>query len=297
MSIQRIVVGTDFSEQAGVAVKQSMNIARHLGAEVVLVHSLPITQTQLNAAERSFGRPELFRELYRLGMQKVHDDLGEQHERLDGQGVEVSQLLTDAPEPEGICDAATELEADLVVVGSHGRGGIERLVLGSVSERVVRSYPGNVLVSRNVDGAGGFERIIIPADFSERTTRALETAKQLIMSGGTIDVVHTTALPPGLVQYYDEGGAGVVSVMQSMTEDAWKASERLLAEHRSNDYELVHHELSGPPKVVLPSYIEDSGASLAIIGSHGRRGVKRWLLGSVAEAIVRRSPSSVLVVH
>lgn len=292
--IRRIAVGTDFSEDANIAVRQAMHLARHAGAELVLVHCYPMTQAQLNAYEQSLGRAEEFRKVLRSAMNSAHDQLGELHEQLSGQGVDVSQVLADSPAEHGLVEAVRELDADLMVVGSHGRTGFRRLMLGSVAEKVVRSCPCNVLVARGPEIEGGFKNVLLPTDLTERTDRALDLARQLAVKDASMELLHCWMEPIPIVYEAGITTAGLVDEIRYNAENNTAALRDRLT---SPELELTANVIAGRPVPGIVEHLGEDGYDLVVMGSHGRRGLKRWMLGSVAEGVVRHAPCSVAIVR
>lgn len=293
MPIKRIIVGTDFSDHAGLAVKQAMHIARHTGAELVLVHAVAATEAQISWTQHSPGKPPLLRQLLRTALAQAHDRLEREYDQLTGQGVEVSQLLADAPAADALCDAAEKLGADLVVVGA----GEERPFFGGVAEKVVRRFAGEVLVARGDVAPGGFRKILVPVDFTPRGHRAIELAKCLAAPGAEIAILHVWFPPSALVGAYGEGALLAPSLTEEMIRAARLACDELVERHKSTSFHLSAQTLHGPARTAILEYARDGGFDLVAIGSHGRRGVSRLVLGSVAEAIVRHADGSVLVTH
>jgi nucleotide-binding universal stress UspA family protein len=139
--IQRILVGTDFSAVADHALEQALDLAEQLQAKITLVHAYEIP---------IYGFPD--------GILVATTDLGLQMSRAaqagltasidkhKGRGIEIFSVLRDGPPWEEINAVAADVQADLIVVGTHGRRGIARALLGSVAERILRTATRPVLV-------------------------------------------------------------------------------------------------------------------------------------------------------
>jgi universal stress protein A len=136
---KRIACGTDFSDTAETAWELACELARIHHAELILVHvfiEMPvyaeasaITITQVWEEQRAW----------------VEQQLVERAEAATKRGLTARYLLRTGTAPDQIVQAATDEAADLIVIGTHGRSGIERLFIGSVAERVVRHAPCPVL--------------------------------------------------------------------------------------------------------------------------------------------------------
>jgi nucleotide-binding universal stress UspA family protein len=144
-------------------------------------------------------------------------------------------------------------------------------------------------------------RILCPVDFSEGADAALEQALFLSQGlGAEVEVVHAWETPivirPDLVVWI-EGTAGpaLAEIVKARSATAMKQLlAKLLPDQRA---QVTMQVLHGPPADTIVAYAREHGHDLIVIGSHGRTGVSRWLLGSVAERVVRRATCPVLVVH
>ncbi len=298
--MQKIVVGIDFSESSEVALRHALLVARRTGAEIVLVHAGCIPQHENATPPSQLSTPlaEPYRDALSSEFDEVRNRLEQLRERYDGQGATVSQTFIDAYPDEGLIDAANELKANLTVVGSHGRTGFWRFVLGSVSETVARRSETSVFVARpGPISTLGYKRILVPVDFSDYTKPALDMAAKLVADDGHIDVFHAWEAPGAAWITYEMWATqfvdrGVISA------DATKRGEGIIAQvpaPKGTKVEFSHVE--GGASVAIHEQLEKDSYDLVVMGSHGNRGFRRWFLGSVAEATVRHSPCSVLVVQ
>ncbi len=297
-----IVFATDFSDTATVAQNVALATARHLRAEVVCVHAVVMTEARPDAYELSTGQLEAFRSA-------VQEDIVKRRERLEqvakwfhDNGTIASAKLADGPTVDTICAEAERLDATLVVVGSHGRTGVGRFLLGSVAERVARLCPRSVLVARPpIADSRGFQRVLIPTDFSPLADVALEQATEITAHGARLDILHALQLhefPDGpLLPLGPDAGHHVAAAKAA--EQARATGEALAASVTGDQRDIAFHLVEGRAQEGIHSFLEDgdSGDSydLVVVGTHGRTGIKRLLLGSVAEYVVRHAPCSVLV--
>jgi nucleotide-binding universal stress UspA family protein len=144
---KKILVPTDFSPFAQAAADAALELAQRFEARLVLVHAVPLPVYSSYAAGMegaSISLVEIQEALHAAG----EKDGAREVERLSGRGVPVELVVLDGPPPAEICAQAEALGADLIVIGSHGRTGLKRFLLGSVAENVVRHAPVPVLVVR-----------------------------------------------------------------------------------------------------------------------------------------------------
>lgn len=303
MAINKILVGTDFSNEAMAALNTGMNVARHTEAELILLHACSIPQPgHPDVPDSVKGAAERFEQMMRDTLDENRAQLEQLRETHAGQGVEVSHMVIDAFPDVGVANAARELDADMVIIGTHGRTGLRRLLLGSVAERVVRLTETDVLVARKGkhDGAGGFNHILVPTDFSEAAEKALGRAIDLVAPGGVIELVNFWQLPATATGYWGptaSAGSVVEPLRTELAETAAAMGNNLLDRYRPRHEKLVFEAVEEAPVNGIHDKLESGAYDLVVMGSHGRRGLRRLLLGSVAEATVRHAPISVLVVH
>jgi nucleotide-binding universal stress UspA family protein len=190
---------------------------------------------------------------------------------------------------------ATENPINHICMGSHGRDGAARLLLGSVAETVVRRAPVPTSVVRQPIKDARPESILVPFDGSAPSRRALEHALT------TYPDATITAL---YVLYPSEkakpAGSGEAAEIENWVEqrDDQAASVLDTAEEVAVDVDgsIETASIDGKPASAIVEYIDDENIGHVVMGSTGRDGLTRLLLGSVAETVVRRSPVSVTVV-
>jgi nucleotide-binding universal stress UspA family protein len=301
MEIRKIVVGTDFSPEANRALQQAMEIARHTGAELTLLHVGAVLDMVQDVPRLAAPAMRDYERALKAQLGDLRRQLEELRQRVSGQGVTVSHMITDGFADTGLCAAVDELGADLLVTGTHGHTGVRRFLMGSVAARVVRLCNAPVLVARGEAPRGGYRRILVPTDFSEAADAALETALQVASPQAEIVLLHCWSTPPLAPAFIpDPGAAGGVmqSVRSVMSEGASAAAARLIARHRQRGPAIDFVALETSPAQGILEQLESAGRwDLVVLGSHGRRGLQRWLVGSVAELTVRHAPCSALVVR
>jgi len=181
---------------------------------------------------------------------------------------------------------------DLVVIGTRGRTGVARWVLGSVAEQVVRHAPCSVLVARGRGEHAPFDHVVCPVDFSDASSEAVRQAALLAAPGGeglslwhviTPPVLHGTVPTPDLVADLDRRA--------TLELERWAAR----IEPKPGVAVRCDIRVGDPSSEVLSAVDEDDSIDLIAVGSHGRTGIRRVLLGSVADRIVRYAPCPVLV--
>ncbi|MEL6614156.1 MAG: universal stress protein [Bacteroidota bacterium] len=283
--LQTVVAATDLSPASAPALIRAADLARRTGADLHVLFAHLLFRADGAA---SGGRAE---GVLRLQVERfAAETLGVASADL---GLTVA-IVRDVSAPEAIARYAESADADVLVVGTHGRTGLGRLLLGSVAERCVGIAPCPVMAvpARSSEASPGSDApIVVPIDFSERSRAALTVATSLAARYDApievVHVVHDAGPYPDLVPDY-------VSLSDIDPEAGERCRARLM---RLAPEASGVHVLMGSPSRVLPHLAESLGAGLLVMGTHGRRGAAHALLGSVAEATLRRAPCPVLTLR
>ena len=233
---------------------------------------------------------------------KNEDELAEKlvasaRERIEKQGIlATGQVLRGYPATE-IVDCAAESGADLVMVGSHGRSGIARMILGSTARTVVRTAPCSVEIVRATGRQpDGKMRIILATDGSDYSSAAALSLASRPWPDGTEVKVLSIMDPeiPAIDPWYSAG-----QVLERIREDNTRHAEKITAETAEilsgKGISVSKLVVSGIPKWRIVDEARDWESNLIVMGSHGRRGITRLLLGSVSESVAMHAHCSVEV--
>lgn len=296
--LKHILVGVDFSPGSLAAAVRAAEVAAHHGARLTLVHAATVPERP-EVPESMQSTADAYLTVLERRLAADRDRLQALREELAASGAEVSQVLVDRFADDALVEAATELGADLLVTGSRDRTGLRRWLLGSVAESVVRTAPCSVLVARPGDPDRGFQRIVVGTDFSEQAELALDRALDLAAPGASLDLAHCfrLAFPTEAPDDLPAIGPDPTTLHAQLSADALERGKRLLEDHGRADVTTRFSLRDDTPRHALCDLAEERQADLIVIGSHGRRGLRRALLGSTAEAVVRHAPCSVLVVR
>jgi nucleotide-binding universal stress UspA family protein len=296
VGLTTIIAGVDLSVPSEQALERAAALALQNGALLVMVHA------QADDAPIEHVDNEVLKQLGEVSAAMRLEEikrLTEKHQQLTARGVNVELVHRTGPPGEVISELATERHAELIVIGTHGRTGVQRFLLGSVATAVLRHSPCDVLVCRGVAAGSPFLRPLVATDFSPSSARALRNAALLSVPDAPIEVMHAWQLPAG------SWGATLLGQARfpwSTVRDAVLTSAQAQADKFIAGFATFHHPLhvslvQGPPASVITHTAESGGHDLIAIGTHGHSGFRRLLLGSVAESVVRHAPCSVLVAH
>jgi nucleotide-binding universal stress UspA family protein len=293
MALTTIIAGCDLSRHSDQAIERAIGLAQLHRAKIVLVHAqasdAPVAEVD-NALLAQLG--EVSAAVRAEEAVRLADKLAE-IQALDLPAAVISRI---GPPDEVLANAAHDEHADLIVIGTHGHSGVARFLLGSVANATIRRAPCDVLIVRGEPLRAPFDQPLIATDFSPAAAKALDTASNVLTPGTQLAVVHAWQLPAG------SWGATLLGQARfpwSTVRDAVLASAQTQADKLVTDHGPGFHVelIQGPPAQVITEAAERGGHDLIIVGAHGNRGVRRLLLGSVAESTVRHAHCSVLVVH
>jgi nucleotide-binding universal stress UspA family protein len=286
MRLRKILCPVDFSQGATTALSIAVRLANENNAELVVAHVFQLP-TPL-----ALGEPMLPSEV----RDSVADDTKERLEMVLASARDLgakrvtSMYVTGTPWVEIVDLLDHDATFDLVVMGTHGRTGVSRVLLGSVTEKVVRHAPCSVLTMRADATVGSYTKILCPVDFSDASQTAMDMAAA--MRGQTITLLHTIeiSMPYGADPY-------PAVYLRDMKERAEEELEREAADlYRLAEVPIRWELREGRAQYEITKLVEDDRTfDLVVIGSHGRTGLKRALIGSVAEAVVRHARCPVLV--
>jgi nucleotide-binding universal stress UspA family protein len=298
MSLRHLVVATDFSPLADAALDRAIAIAKVHHARVTLAYAEAVVEPTPPAEGESAASAELGA----LAAALKEDERKQLDLRLDkirGEGIEVDCAVRAGSPDEAITDLAKSIGGNLIVIGTHGRTGIGRFLLGSVAELIVRRAGCDVLVSRGTATSGMFAKALVATDFSAAAERALLSTMDLVGPGVPIQLVHAWQYPVGAwgLGLLGAQSTAAVTVREAITRTAEEHGARLLAAHRRDGHPLQFELAEGAPADVVTRLAAEREYDLVAIGTHGYRGLERFLLGSVAENTVRHAPCSVLIAH
>jgi nucleotide-binding universal stress UspA family protein len=280
----KILLATDGSEDAELAATTVVGLARNTASELHVVHTW---RTVPSVHFDALVRQEMERE--------AQEVLDEQVKQIEGLGGTVAQArLSEGGASEEIVALAEEIGVGLVAMGSRGRGRIRMALMGSVSDAVVRHARCPVMVVRWKPVAFP-AKVLLATDGSEEATVATRIVTDLgERTGSEVHVVHVGEIP--LTHYPDKFG------YRALYEEHEKEARQLLETQVESIKAAAatvaqEHLRMGKADEHIVVLAEELGADLIVMGSRGLGGVKRALMGSVSDSVVRHAHCPVLVVR
>lgn len=276
-----ILIPTDGSECAEAAVGYTEDLATRYGATV---HAVCVIDPRTLEHSPHYNRET---EKYTKIAENTCNDLS-------AADLSVSPtVLTDLPY-KAILQYVTKHDIDLIVMGTHGRTGLDRYLLGSVTEKVVRLSDVPVLTvnAEDEEVTYPYTDILVPTDGSTGAAAAI---------GPAVDVaskydarIHALSVIEPMTLGVDVRSKAILDSLEKAAQDAVDVVEEQATQASVSAVETaIEH---GSPYRTIGSYVDEHDIDLVVMGTHGRSGIERYLLGSVSEKTVRTSPVPVMTV-
>jgi nucleotide-binding universal stress UspA family protein len=289
--LQPIVVGLDFSEGSEAALVRAADLAERLHARLHLLYAKAVAAPIYGDGDPGEGSTEHYIREFAARA------LGGK-EALDVIGPTAVVRRSEAP-ADAIVRYAAEVDAGLVVVGTHGRRGVSHLLAGSVAEEVIRRAPCPVVTVPNAVGRtapGPKAPVLVPIDFSDVNRDALATARLIAEGyGAPVDLVHVVGEPGSASGLFGDvlGMGTALDVVPGVGEGVEPKLRRLDADVRGSSA-ARYHVCEGRPAREIVALAEEIGAGLIVMATHGLTGWEHALIGSVTEQTLRHAPCPVL---
>lgn len=298
--ITRVVCPIDFSEFSKHALEHAVAIAHARQAPLTVLHVVPLQPLPVSQSE--FDGYQTTPVLPPIELGSVTDAVRRFCTPVVGDGL-VPDIVVRAGLPLADIVAEAGSRSDLLVLGTHGRGGFDRLFLGSIAERAIRKVPGPVLVvpprSRRDDPAPvAYKTILCPVDFSPPSLRAVEAALALAKdSGGRLILLHVVEVQSDEALFGAATHYTVPEYFRYLRDDAHKRLDALIP-HDARAWCTPELRVpSGTPYREVLRAAADAGADLIVMGVAGRAGFSTMMLGSTTNQVLRAATCPVLTVR
>jgi nucleotide-binding universal stress UspA family protein len=309
--IRNILVPLDGSAFGEQALTRAITVARRHGATIHLVHVhglpvLPLSAEGMGAFDPDW--PERQRADEAAYLEQVAADRVRHHG-------EVVVRLLEAPIADALSQYIAAESIDLVVMTTHGRGGISRAWLGSVADELVRATTVPLMLIRPTEdlpigaisafsgaasaGVASPTRVLLPLDGSPLAEAAIEPTIDVL--GGDAQVTLLHVIPPMYV-----AGAPYGTSPATFDAEAHAAEQSRAGRYLTAVAERLRPQVAGvtglvvthaQPATAVRETARNIGADLTALATHGRSGAARWALGSVADKLIRAGDTPVLVVR
>jgi len=303
LSLNRILCPVDFSDASQHAIDHALAVARWYGARITALHACgPRRGSGSTGAEREPAIDLECVEARRLGTEVVAA-----FHAAHAMGVDVDVVVHAGHPVTEILECAVSTSADLIVMGTHGSGGFEHLVLGSVTEKVLRKAgcPVFTVPPRvRATSALPFRRLLCAVDFSPSSDRALEFACSLAQqSKASVTLLHVLEWPwheppaPAFDEIPHEQAVQLIEFRRQSEERTIDRLDALVPDAVRDMCPVVTRFAHGKPYVEILRIAAEEGADVVVLGVQGRNPLDLTLLGSTTNQVVRRASCPVLTVR
>lgn len=281
-----IVVAFDNSEFSRAALIESSNWIKKHGGRIVMVHAVYFDEEEFSIApEQREKRFEFGKKVCYQTRQSISSEFG----------IDVESLICEGEPPDVIVEIAREKKADLISMGTYGRKGLKRLLMGSVTSKVIVNAPCDILVVKKPcsECAGTYGSILVPFDGSEFSKKALDRACKLSnMDRADITVLYVIPRYEEMIEFFR-----TESIKQSLFKEAEKImdeAKKIALSHEASIASTIQEGHAGDRIVEIASTMKHD---LIVMGTYGWKGVSKAIMGSTTERVVMNATCPVLVVR
>ncbi len=299
MTLEHILLPTDFSECADHALTHAVDVADRFDARLHILHVVnELDPDWYGISEAQERASELRTQIKEEARARLHE-LAPDRDLDTTVSLQLSFDVADS-----INEYVEEREIDLVVMGTHGRQGLDRLMLGNVADKIIRHAPCPVMTVREEvpwtdEGEDvAFQDILAPIDFSDHSREALRTSKTFAQAYQARQHLLFVAEKRTVPTFSDTGipGVGVVEMDPEIVKNAERGLQQLNENVGGPEVESEYHVREGNVSQDIVDFAETRGVDLIVMATRGLTGISRFLLGSNTERIVRVAPCPVLTI-
>jgi nucleotide-binding universal stress UspA family protein len=289
--MKRILVPLDGSELSERVLRHAEILAKRSNAAVILLRVVP------------FSWPNEFIHVREMGDKldkEASDYLFAISAKLGEKGIEGECCVQEGGIPEVICDFAREREVDLIAMSTHGRGGLKRWALGSVTDKVIQTSSVPVLLCRITEervASSSYKNVLIPVDASPFSENIFPQARSLIELFNA-RVWFLYVIDAHLIESFAVLKQDMIKREKMLMDNIrsyFSDLEKRLKEVQATNYEIVIE--NGDPAGTICDFAKENAMDLIAMSTHGRSGVARWALGSVTDKVVQYSSKPVLLIR
>ena len=268
--MKTILVPVDFSEHSEYALEVAASIARKQNAEIVVVHMLGMPESFLTKNERQ----EVFNAIYFMKLTKQRFDKLLDKEYL--KGIEVSQAVKTHKVFAEINDVASEYEADLIIMGSHGVAGMREVFIGSNTEKVVRTSDIPVLVIKERTSDFKIEKAVFVTDFELDTLNSFIRAREFFKAFEVEPKILFINIPEKFIS------------TKEMKLKAYNFLVDVGMDNSKFNKNIVFYDDYTAERGIF-NYCNEEEINAIAIPTHGRKGVGHFFYGSIGEDVANHA--------
>jgi nucleotide-binding universal stress UspA family protein len=274
--IKKILVPVDFSEHSEYALEVASQIAKQKNAELIVVHMLGISEVIISHDDPIEIREAIY--YLKLAKKRFSEFLVKDYLK----GLKVTDMVHNYRVFREINDVALKVDADLIVMGSHGSSGLSEVFVGSNTEKVVRSSEVPVLVIKKRRKNFQFENVVFACDFDTDNIEAYRKAMKLCKEfDATVHLLYIN-LPAERFRSTAQMEERVRTFLDKADNGDYNNLENVIYR---DDYTVEQGIYTFSNKI---------NADLIVVSTHGRRGLAHFFFGSVGEDVANHAETPVL---
>lgn len=270
--MKKILIPTDFSKYADEAIEVGAQIAKENDCEIILIHMLELPGQMNDAITGSTSIPEIM-----LFKRKAEETLKNIKNRPYLAGIKITEVVRLDGAYHGINNYIKQHEMDLIVMGSHGASGINEIIIGSNTEKVVRQSETPVLVIKNKIDDFKVQNIVFASDFSKEIKKPFQKI---------LDFNKLFGSKLNLVMICTPNSFKSTSAARKIVTD-------FVSDFDMPEYSFEIHNESNIEKGII-NYADEKNADLIALCTHGRTGLGHFFTGSISEDLVNHATKPVL---
>jgi len=275
MKPSKILLATDCSTFSSGAEREAINLAKRFNSELYI---LSVIETNPEFAALAPGIFEKIEE-------KTRNLLNELRQRAETEGIKSEIIIREGDEPyKLIIDEAQKKMCEIIIMGRRGRTGITRLLMGSVTARTVGHSPTNILIVPRAARIE-FKNIVVATDASKFSEAAAKEAIQLARETGANLYAIAVTRPDAPLERIKESEDALMRINSECNKEGIKVETELV---KNRPHERIYE--------AIIEFAKRHNADLIVLGSHGRTGIQKLLMGSVAERVIGHAEVGILVV-
>jgi len=296
INFNNILCATDLSDLSSIAISSGIALAREFNAKLFVCHIVDLSTTA------AYG------DIIFAPLELQNKTIGYSHDQLEkmmqNQPIDWEPLITAGHPPDEISKFVAMHQIDLVVSATHGRSGLKRVFLGSVTERLMRTLPCPLLIVRSFEGVDkptgeslpGFKKILVGCDFSTFSELAFQYGLSLAQDFESelhlVHVIETPSYKDLLKSGTDPGASSEKTLHDSLGENLSK----MIPEESAVWCQPKTVLLAGRPYEEIIKYSLLNSIDLIVLGIRGRNLIEVLMTGSTTDRVSRQSPCPVLSV-
>jgi nucleotide-binding universal stress UspA family protein len=300
--IKKVLFTTDFSDLSNHALPYAIKMAKIYDAELIMLHAVTIYDNDPNDPDYHFPYLQTYCE---HATKSADDRFQICYERAGESGVRVRKALVQGISPHAAILEFIEDEGDvgLICMSTHGRSGLKHVLLGSVTENVIRYSPCPILVVKQTEHEfvdpetheAHIRKVLFPYDFSEDSMKPVDMVRSVSgLDGAEILVLHAVdvEVPP---VYYTSGVTSILQLDPELDDRVEAKMKEELGEALSG-FNVRYLVKEGRAVERIREAAEDEKVDLIVMGSAGSHGVGDFLFGSTTARVIQKAVCPVLII-